>query len=482
MQNAIVESIKVIAQQYEVSQARIAEILADIITRAYNKQIPDQNITITIDVDSGTIKSVKNLTVIDDNVQDYDDLIEIPMSEAKQYGQYNIGDTCQVPFDIFSFFKKNEIATIMQVFKQKLIEINNVKVYDKWKPRLGELINCMVEKYDPTKQFYIIDLDDGNMGFMSKTESIPGENLIPGQRYQFYVKNVKEQSKGWPIILSRADANFVLKLLEIEVPEIAMGEIKVESIERIAGFKTKIIVSSEGTNYDPASIVVGQKGNRIKNISDQLNGEKVEVIKFIPDKKQLLINACGPNNLVGIQYVEPKSEDDQPYATLITTEKLLPVLIGRKGNNIKLISKLLNCGIDINTVEEAKTRNIQYETINSIESLNHNTFNSYGNKASGKNWSSNHPSSNAKGSSFKPEFNNDNLLEDINSLSKEELEAKYGLQLNIDINAQQNQNTIHDQNDDIDVADETLLNMEFENNDLADAFADEIANIEKEEK
>lgn len=479
MSNPIIEHIKLLAQQYNVSQDKIAELLSEIITRAYNKQIPDQAINVRIDMESGKIVSEKVFKVIEDT-DDYDDFIEIPKSEANQYGSFSVGDECKVPFDILSFFKKNEILTIMQVFKQKLIEINNARVYEKWSPRLGDVINCMIEKYDHTKGFYIIDLDDGNFGFMSRNESIPGEDLKPGQRYKFYIKEVKEQSKGWPIILSRADAKFVQKLLEEEIPEIGSGEIVVEAIERIAGFKTKLAVSSANTSYDPASVVVGPKGFRVKTVSDLLNGEKIEVIKYTPDKKELLISACGINNLVGIKYVEAASENEQPYATLVTTEKLLPVIIGKKGNNIKLISKLVNCSIDINTVEEAKLHNIQYEQLNSPESLNN--IQSTTNVSSNRKWSTSSP----KFESFKPNkpmvevISNQNILEEIANMSSEELAAKYDLNLNVDINAQQSQSTYNNYNDDNLVEDEDFEEPdEFENNDLADAFADEIAELEK---
>ncbi len=473
--NPIIEQIRALADQYGVSQDKIAEILVDIITRAYNKQIPDQVIDCNINLETGKADAHIHLKVIGDDVKDgdYDDFAEIPLAEANKYGKYNIGDECLKPFDIFSFFKKHEIITIMQVFKQKLLEINNQKVYAQWAPRLGELIMGTVEKKDKTKGFYTIELEDGNIGFLSRSETIPGEELIPGQKYQFYVKDVKEQSKGWPIILSRADSKFVLKLLEIEVPEIASGEIRVELIERIAGFKTKLAVSGDASlNYDPASVVVGNRGSRIKTISDILHGEKIEVIKYSADRKQLLLAACGTNNLVGINYVQGTAEGEQDYATLITTEKLLPVIIGKKGNNIKLISKLVNCSIDINTVEEAEQRDIKYEQINSPESLNAAAASMHGHQ---RGWSRPSPSSYSKPKVVINNANNDAILESMNNMSQEEIEQKYGINLDVDTTAQNiNSQPINYDDFDDEVEEEQL---EFENDDLADAFADEIAGL-----
>lgn len=481
--NPIIEQIKAIATKYEVSQDRIAEILVEIIVKAYNKQIPDQVIDCQIDFEQGKVKTNKHLKVISDDAKEgeYDDFIEIPLSQANANGgNYAIGDEYLEPIDIFAFFQSQEILTMMQVFRQKLLEINNQKVYEQWKPHIGELINCVVEKRDDTKGFCTVELGDGNIGFLSRSETIPGEDLKPGSRYQFYVKDVKEQSKGWPIILSRADAQFVLKLLELEVPEIASGEIKVERIERIAGFKTKLAVSSDNTSYDPASVVVGQRGSRIKAISEILHGEKIEVIRFTEDKKQLLIAACGANNLVGINYAVGTAEGEQDYATLITIEKLLPVIIGKKGNNIKLISKLVNCGIDINTVEEAKLHNIKYDEINSPEALNEQAASP---NAHGHRFNNNQRS--FQGTYMKPKMvinnqnNSDNILEQLNNMSTEEVEAEYGINLDVDTSVahtdpQPINYDAYEEEDDVN-------QMEYENNDLADAFADEIAGLNDED-
>ncbi len=477
--NPIIQELKNLASTYDVSQDKIAEILVEIIVRAYNKQIPDQVIDCKVNMENGKLEAHQHLKVISDDIKegDYDDFVEIPLAEAKQYGKYNVGDECLKPFDIFSFFQKHEILTIMQVFRQKLLEINNQKVYVKWAPHVGELINCTVEKKDRTKGFYTVELGDGNIGFLSRAESIPGEELIPGQKYQFYIKEVKEQSKGWPIILSRADAKFVLKLLEIEVPEIASGEIKVDLIERIAGFKTKLAVSTDNPSYDPAAVVVGNRGSKIKVISDLLNGEKIEVTRYTPDKKELLLAACGTNNLVGINYAVGTAEGEQDYATLITTEKLLPVIIGKKGNNIKLISKLVNCSIDINTVEEAEEHGIKYEQINSPEVLNAQTMSG---SRGDRTWSKPSHGSFAKPArvTINNKTNNEDILEAMNNLSQEEIEAKYGINLDVDSNVQ-NINTQPINYDDFEDEDEEQV--EFENDDLADAFADEIAGLNDDE-
>ncbi|MGL4951286.1 MAG: transcription termination factor NusA [Mycoplasma sp.] len=466
MDKNVFELVKLLAEQHDVSQAKIAEMLVDTITRIYNKQKPDEQIEVNIDLDKNEIVSKKILTVIEDLPDgEYDDFIEIPLREAKEFGNFKPGDICEVPFNIFEFFKNNEVIMIMQIFKQRLNEINNEKVYKLWSPRIGEIVNCQVEKFDKAKNFYFIDLADGNIGFVSRSESIPGETLTPGQRYKFLVKDVKEQSKGWPIILSRGDVDFVIKLLELEVPELASGEIIINKAERIPGFKTKIAVSSAGGSFDPCGLVVGPKGSRVKAVSDQINGEKIEVIKYSEDPKEFLVNACGSKNIVGFNYAPSTMEGEQAYATIIANDDLLPVIIGKKGFNIKLISKLLNCGIDINTPQEAAQHGIQYEPVTVQQR-------SFGFKPRQNFDSFSRPSK--PSNSHSP----DSILDDIANMSQEELEAKFNVVLkkdelengesSVNMESLLRENNMND--DDFDIG-------SYEDMELSDAFADEIAAI-----
>lgn len=478
MQDQIVGNIEELAKQYGVSQAKIGETLADIITKIYNKQKPDQIIKVNFDLAKGGINSQLQFNVIEDCKDDeYDDFTEIPLTEAKKHGNFKVGDLCEVEFDILGYFQKNEISTIMQMFKQKLNEINNMRVYAQWAPRIGEIINCMVEKHDATKGFYIIDLGDSNMGFMSRSDSIPGEELKPGQKYKFYVKDVKEQSKGWPIILSRADAGFVAKLLEIEVPEIGIGDVVINKIERIAGFKTKVAVSTTSNNYDACAVVIGPKGSRIKTVSEQLFGEKIEIIKYSDNINQFIVNACGAKNLVGYKYSPAPNEEEQAYIKLIVNDDILPIIIGKKGFNIKLISKLLNCSIDINTVKEAQEHNLDYERVV-------NTTNNYG---GGRDYSPRSNNSNNYTSRPSGRINNyisaDSILNDIENLSQEELEERYNVRLKQDLPNHQS----HSQNSNMSMQklledSEVLNSQEYEDFELSDAFADEIADILSDEK
>ncbi len=364
-----IDAIKEVAKQYEVSSGKIGDIIANSIIKVYKKSKEECTLFCTVDVDSGIIDAYEELKVVE-NLPDgeYDDFFEITLDEAKQYGDYKVGDICKKPFDVLSpkNFDVKDMRQIMQIFKQKLNEVNNFKIYDAWINKVGELITAPIEKYDEKNRFYLVELDEGkNFGFLSEKECIPGEVLTPGQKYKYYVKEVKQQSRGWPIILSRADAGFVKKIISLEIPEISTGEIIINRIERIAGFKTKIAVSAATTtnSFDPVGICVGPKGSRIKALSEQLQNEKIEVMPFIEDKKEFLINAVGARNLEGINFIAAKTEEDAPHATLVVAEDKLAIVIGKRGFNIKLISKMVGCSIDILTVQQAASSNLEYEPI-----------------------------------------------------------------------------------------------------------------------
>ena len=478
----LIEYIKDVASSYQVSQAKVGELLSESIIKVLSKYFIERVFYVDVNLENGQISTKVKYVVVDNLPDDqYDDFNEITLDESKKYGDFKIGDQCLVDFDIFNEnnLPKQQINQILQLFKQKLNEINNIKVYTSWSPRIGTIINAEVEKHDEKKGFYIINLENNDFGFLSQKECIPGEELKPGKKYQFLIKDVKEHSKGWPIILSRSDAQFVEKLLFQEIPEISTGEIKINNIKRIPGFKTKIAVSSTtDSTFDPAAIVVGAKGSRIKNLSSLLNNEKIEVIRYSEDFKQFLLNVCGTNNLVGYKIIFPKTKepenseteqredntDNKPHVTLVVNESLLPVIIGKKGFNIKLIAMMLNCSIDINTVQQASDIGLDYEKV-----INTSTTFTKTKVPSAKPMSKQFQYSNKN--QIKMTQSNDDLLDDISNLTNEEIERLYNVNIDTTKTALSNEKD-----------DNSGMLSDYEDLGLEDAFADEIANAMNDEK
>ncbi len=495
--------IQTVASGYQVSQAKVGDLFSDSVLKVLNKFLPDRVFQIEVNLETGEIISKAKYVVVDNLPDgDYDDFNEIPLDASKQYGDYKVGDQCLIDFNLNKELTKQQITNILHIFKQKLGEINNAKVYDEWAPKIGQIINAEVEKGDKSG-FYIINLENNNFGFLSKKECIPGEILKPGNKYQFLIKEVKEHSKGWPVILSRADPEFVKKLLFQEVPEIATGEVKINVIKRIPGFKTKIAVSNAGdSNFDPAAVVVGSKGMRIKNLSNIINNEKIEVIRYSDNFKDFLLNVCGQNNLVGYKIILPKDipvqsnntstndidlnavnsdegnektqdeikQENKPHVTLVVNDAILPVIIGKKGFNIKLIAMMLNCSIDINTVEQANKLNLDYEkVINVVSSPINKPIKTPANKLTSSHVKIQH----------KMTQSNDDLLDDLSMLSTEEIEQKYHIDITSTNNVLKENQTkpkLKQKQDEIPMLDD------YEDMDLSEAFSDEIANLINDEE
>ena len=185
---------------------------------------------------------------------------------------------------------------------------------------------------------------------MPSRERVPSENYEVGERLHFYIKSVENRQNGPEIILSRADAAFVLRLFEIEISEIKDGTIEVKGIAREPGVRTKIAVYSKDSKVDPVGACVGIRGQRVKNIVRELNNEKIDIIKYDEDITRYVSNALAPAKLKSYEVVAA-----QKYIHVWTTEDQLSLAIGRRGQNARLTSQLTGWRIDIDAEEPEPT-------------------------------------------------------------------------------------------------------------------------------
>jgi N utilization substance protein A len=184
--------------------------------------------------------------------------------------------------------------------------------------------------------------------------------------------------------LSRADVGLVKYLMRLQIPEIQENIIEIKDAARISGFKTKISVMSHQPGIEAVGTVIGNRGNRIKGIQDQLNGEHIEVFEYEDNFANYLVNVCSPAELVGYKVEEPGQYIERREITLITRPDKLALLIGKKGANVRLISDLLKSDIEIRTIDEAVQENIKYEKIEvntSRQQTFKKTFNKYSSNA-----------------------------------------------------------------------------------------------------
>ncbi len=243
-------------------------------------------------------------------------------------------------------FGRIAASTARQVIIQKIREAEKDVIFNEFQGKVGEIASGTVYRFE--KGNIIIDLLGRAEGILPKYEQSSREEFKQGQRIRVYILEVKRESKGPQIILSRAHLNFVKKLFELEVPEIYEGIVEIKAISRQAGERTKIAVLSKNERVDSVGACVGMRGNRVRNIVNELQGEKIDIVPFKEDIKEYISHA-----LSLAQVVEIKLNKDKLRAEVVVAQDQLSAAIGKQGQNVKLASKLIGWELDIRTKETA---------------------------------------------------------------------------------------------------------------------------------
>ena len=352
----------------QLSKDEIIETLEYALSKAYKKIFTGAELKIIIDYNKGKIAINKILKVVDDDYFDKegDDDCEINISTIKQKNpDVKVDDVIEEEIPL-SDFDGPMVHSVMQLFKQKISEKMNQNIFAQWKDKKGKIIQASVESTDPKKGFSYVEFGN-TKGFVAASDKIPGEKLLQDRTYKFYVKDVKEQTKGWPIILSRSDEGLVRELLRLEVPEIQQGIVEIVKAVRRAGFKTKVAVKSNNINVDPISTCIGPNHSRVDSVLQEINNpentakpEKIEFIRWYDDPVKLIASACIPTHITGVEIVD----NDQKIATVIVPNEAYSAVIGQQGANVRLISLLTGWSIDVKKEEEAFAENLDFVTIN----------------------------------------------------------------------------------------------------------------------
>jgi len=235
--------------------------------------------------------------------------------------------------------------TAKQVMIQRIKADERDSIYTEFAQRKGEITSGAVVRYEGGSM--VISLDHRTEGFMPKGEQIAGQTHKPGERIRCLILEVKEVSNQIKIILSRTHPDFIRRLFEQEVPEIAEEIIEIRALAREAGYRTKVAVSSLDEKVDPVGACVGVRGSRIKNIVDELGGEKIDIVRW-SDSSQVFIT----NSLMPAKVSEIALCFELGRATVVVDEDQLSLAIGKHGQNVRLAARLTGWDIDILTPDE----------------------------------------------------------------------------------------------------------------------------------
>lgn len=362
-----------------IDEEKIYEAMELALTSAYKKNYNSlSNVKVKINKTTGEIKVVSYKTVVDRSVEDkfkkfsdidfstvdeeseedeeilpfiYDERIHLTLEEARKIDpEIQVGDTIEeevTPKD----FGRVAVATAKQVVIQKIREAERNVIIEEFQDKQDELMVGTAEMEDARN--YYINVGK-TQGILPKSEIIPGEKIKMGSSIKVYVSKVENYSKGPLILFSRTHYGFIKRLFELEVPEVKEGIIMVYSVARDAGNRTKIAVYSENENVDPIGSCIGEKGTRIANILKELNGEKIDIVKYEKDPCEFIKNALSPAKNITVAI----TDDEKKEAMVIVDDDNFSLAIGKKGSNIRLAARLTHYKLDVKSKSQAQERGI----------------------------------------------------------------------------------------------------------------------------
>ncbi len=344
----MISELKALFDYYEkekgIDRDKMVEALQQALLAASKKSIgPARELRIVIDPDKGTIKAWARLVAVETVSNPWE---EIPIDKARKVKKdAQPGDEIDLEVTPKNM-GRIAAQTAKQTMLQRLRMAEKENLYDEFKDRTGDVVSGVIRRFD--KSDVVVDLGKFE-GIMPSKERVTTEDYTPGDRMRFYVKAVeKEGARGPEIILSRAHVNFVRRLFEFEVSEIADRTVEIASIAREAGYRTKVAVHSADDKVDPVGACVGMRGARVKNIVRELNNEKVDIIRWHADPATFIREALKPIKVLSIQ-VAP----DRSSARLTVSDEELSKAIGRRGQNARLTSRLVGMELNIERDEHA---------------------------------------------------------------------------------------------------------------------------------
>ena len=357
----LIRAMEELEKESGIQKEYLLESIETALVTAYKKNFDSvDNVKVTIDSLSGEIHIFAVMDVVEESE---DPLLEISLKDAQKINKdVQIGEQVDVeikPKD----FGRIAAQTAKQVVVQKIREVERDMVFNEYNDKKGEIVSGLVQKADSGSAI-IIDL--GKLeGIMPLKEQISSEKYQVNDKIKGYVMSVEKGAKGNPqAIISRSHPDFVRRLFELEIPEIYEGLIEVKSVSRDAGNRSKVAVYSKNENIDPVGSCVGQKGVRIQNIINELNGEKIDVIEWSEDPSAYIAASLLPAQVLAVDIKE-----EEKFAQVIVKDDQLSLAIGKSGQNARLAAKLTNWKIDIKSESQFREMlaNVQENNGNSEE-------------------------------------------------------------------------------------------------------------------
>jgi N utilization substance protein A len=380
---AFIKAVEHIAAEKNISKEVVFEAMELALATAYKKNFNAlTNVRVDINRKTGEIKVYSVLTVVEKIEDEYEEeltdeeleltdeeldeleekrandkkaIVKITLEDAKKIVPgIQVGETIEeevTPKD----FGRVAASTAKQVIMQKIREAERSSIMDEFEGKQDELVIGIASREDVMN--YYIDLGRTH-GILPKKEIIPGETIVMGNSLKVYITKVENTPKGPKVLLSRTHFGFVKRLLELEIPELHDGLVTLYGVAREAGSRSKIAVYSENKKIDAIGSCIGERGERIERILKELNGEKIDLVLYDKDPAVFIKNALSPAKNISVFITDEKRKE----AIVVADGENLSLAIGRKGQNVRLSTKLTHYNLNIKTTEDMKDAGINIKT------------------------------------------------------------------------------------------------------------------------
>ena len=340
-----------VAREKSIDKEIVIQAIEEAVQKAARSRYgAEHDIRVAIDPRTGETTITRVVTAVE-TVENQD--TEISLAEALDRDKTAV--LGQEFSEVLPPFEFGRVQTQMarQVVTHKVREAERERQYEEFKDRVGEIVNGTVKRVEYGN--VIVDLGRGE-GIMRRDQSIPRENFQIGDRIRSYIYDVRTETKGPQIMLSRAHGGFMAKLFAQEVPEVYDGVIEIRAVARDPGSRAKMGVVSNDSSIDPVGACVGMRGSRVQAVVAELQGEKIDIIQWSPDEAAFIVNALAPAEVTKVVL----DEDDERVEVVVPDEQL-SLAIGRRGQNVRLASQLTGWQIDIMTeAQESERRQQQF--------------------------------------------------------------------------------------------------------------------------
>jgi len=337
------DALNQLAKEKGIEKETLLEAIEAALISGYKRNFNSAaNVRVEIHRDNGVVRVFARKSVVEE-VEDT--RLEISLDAALDMNpNYQIGDIVEIevtPRD----FGRIAAQTAKQVVTQRIREAERSMIYSKYADREEDIVTGLVQRQD--NRMIYVELGETE-AVLPLNEQMPNDSFRPGDRLKAYITRVERTTKGPQVILSRTHPGLLKRLFELEVPEIYEGIVEIKGLSREPGYRSKIAVHSRNPEVDPIGACVGSRGSRVQAIVNELNGEKVEIVKWSEDAGEFVANALSPAKVIEVRIYE-----DEKVARTIVPDHQLSLAIGKEGQNARLAAKLTGWKIDIKSESQA---------------------------------------------------------------------------------------------------------------------------------